>query len=70
MPLKYLLTIYFRKILTSLLWEMKNVIKILITFFFLFPQKLSLIGLLINTLGALVSIALCFFGLNERNVRS
>ena len=44
MPLEYWLTIYFRKFLTSLLWEMKKVVKILI--FFSFLIKLSLNRLL------------------------
>ena len=34
MPLGYWLTIYFKKILTLLLWEIKKVIKTLIVFFF------------------------------------
>ena len=35
-PLGHWLTIYFKKVLTSLLWEMKKDVKTLITFF-LFP---------------------------------
>ena len=39
MPLEHWLTIHFKKVLTSLLWEMKKTIKILIVFFFSFPIK-------------------------------
>ena len=60
MPLGYWSTIYFRKVLTSLLWEIKQTVRILIAFFFLFflnfLWKLSLTGLLTNILRTLVSM--------------
>ena len=39
MPLVHWLTIYFRKVLTPLLWEMKKVVKILIVLFFPIQKK-------------------------------
>ena len=36
---RHWLRIHFRKVLTSLLWEMKKTIKILITFFFFFHKN-------------------------------
>ena len=38
-PLGYSLKIYFKKVLISLLWEMKKVVKTLIVFFFYSPIK-------------------------------
>ena len=46
---------HFSKILILLLWEMKNIIKILIVFF---NKKLSLTGFLTIVLKALVSISI------------
>ena len=58
MPLEYWLTIHFRKVLTLLFWEIKKAVKTLITFSFLFLQKLYLTGLLTNILRALISMTL------------
>ena len=58
MPLVYWLIIHFKKVLISLLWEMKKAVTTFIVFFFLFLWKLSLIGMLTNALKALVCMTL------------
>ena len=57
MLLGHWLTIYFKKILTLLLWEIKKAVKILIAFFS-FLIKFSLNELLTNVLKVFVSISL------------
>ena len=55
MPLGHWLRIQLKKVLTSLLWEMKKAVKILIVFFF-FSHKNFLTRFLTSTLRALVSM--------------
>ena len=55
--LRHWLRIQLKKILTSLLWEMKKTVKILINFF-LFSLKIYLIKFLTNIIKAIDSIFL------------